>query len=248
MGLGLALARVFARNGFHLVLVARSAQLLESAAGVLSQQFPIRVKTIIQDLTQPEGPEFVFQQVQQWGLEIDVLVNNAGFGEYGPAWEIPAGRESAMIQLNIQALIRLTRLFLPEMLRRRSGKILQMASTAGFQPGPGMAVYFATKAFVLHYSEALAVELQGSGVSVTVYCPGPTQTGFEAAAHLEASRLFHWLPVANAEAVANRAYHSVMQRKTVVIDGWWNRFLIFTERFFPRWFVRRVVAMFLGKR
>lgn len=191
MGLGLALARVFARNGFQLVLVARSAHLLESAARELSQQYGIRVETIIQDLTQPEGPELVFQQIQQKGLEIEILVNNAGFGEYGPVWEIPSEREAAMMSLNMQALTRLTRLFLSGMLQRKSGKILQIASTAAFQPGPGMAVYFASKAFVLHYSEALAVELLGSGVSVTVYCPGPTKTGFEAAAHLASSRLFH---------------------------------------------------------
>lgn len=248
MGLGLALARVLARNGFHLVLVARSAKLLDTVARELSQQYSIKVETIIQDLTLPEGPDLVFQQVQRWELDIDILVNNAGFGEYGPVWKIPGEREAAMIDLNIKALTRLTRLFLPEMLRRKSGNILQIASTAAFQPGPRMAVYFATKAFVLHYTEALAEELQGTGVSVTVYCPGPTQTGFETAAHLEESRLFHWLPVAEATAVAERAYRSFMRKETVVIDGWWNRTLVFSERFFPRWFVRKVVAVILGKR
>lgn len=247
-GLGLELARIFAENGYHLVLVARSASKLEKLANEIRQQFQVQVAVLEQDLSLPEGPDLIWDFTQAMELEIDILVNNAGFGEYGEVWNINPEREEAMIQLNIRALTRLTRLFLPPMLTRKRGKILNMASLAAFQPGPGMVVYFATKAFVLHYSEALAMELKGTGVTVTVFCPGPTKTDFEMEAHLEKSRLFKVLPVAQARPVAMAAYQSLMQEKVVSIDGILNSILAFSVRLFPRRVVRRVMVWILGKR
>lgn len=174
-GIGYELAGLFARNNHNLVLVARNSDRLTQAADDLKQQFGVSAKAIALDLAIPEAPQSLFGRLQRDGITIDILVNNAGYGVLGPFAEIPVESSLDQIQLNITALTNLTRLFLGPMLQRGSGKILNVASTAGFQPGPLMAVYYATKAYVISFSEALANELDGKGITVTCLCPDPQQ-------------------------------------------------------------------------
>src|SRR5206468_12638550 len=176
-------------------------------------------------------------------VPIEVLVNNAGFGLGGEFAETEVTRELEMIQVNIAALTHLTKLFLPAMIRRRSGRILNVASTAAFQPGPLMAVYYATKAYVLSFSEAIADELRDSGVTVTALCPGPTDTGFAVAARLESSRLFNMAKPMSSAAVARVGYEAMKRGKRVVIPGMRNKLLAQSIRVTPR----RMVTTFVRK-
>src|SRR5580658_11232472 len=207
-GIGYELAKLFARDHHNLVLVARSADKLAQVATEL-QTHGVTVKTIALDLTTPPAPSFLFDQLQREGIAIDILVNNAGFGIYGEFAEMPEAEILGQIDLNIRALTELTRLFLPPMIARHNGRIMNVASTAGFQPGPLMAVYYATKAYVLSFSEAIANELRGSGVTVTCFCPGATHTGFARRAGMEKSRLFQKLGATSAEKVAEDGYRAV---------------------------------------
>ncbi len=172
--------------------------------------------------------------MQAEGIAIDILVNNAGYGRHGLFAEIPLEESSGQIHLNVLALTALTRLFLPGMIGRRAGKILNVASTAGFQPGPLMAVYYATKAYVISFSEAIANELQGTGVTVTCLCPGPTKTGFAARAQNDTSRLFKSFAAMEAKAVAKDGYRGLMKGKPLVISGLRNWIVAESSRFAPR--------------
>ena len=183
-GIGLELARCFAADGCRLVLVARKGNALEALATDLRKAHKIQAQVITADLAHPEAPTRLLAHLQSAGLKVDVLVNNAAFGAQGKFVELPLGRQLEMLQVNITSLTHLTGLLLPGMVERRRGGILNVASTAAFQPGPGMAVYYATKAYVLSFSEALAEELAGTGVTVTAVCPGPTATNFGAAANM----------------------------------------------------------------
>ncbi len=236
-GIGLELALLFAEDGYDLVLVARSEAKLAALAGKLEGQYGISVRTVLRDLSQPEAPDDVHAGLARESVNVDVLVNNAGFGVRGPFGEMSLASALEMMQLNMIALTHLTGLFLKDMLGRGEGKILNVASTAGFQPGPFMAVYYATKAYVLSFSEALANELGGSGVTVTALCPGPTETGFAERAGLEESLLFRGATM-DAPAVARIGYRALMQGKALVIPGLRNRILAFSVRLAPR----RVVA------
>src|SRR5712692_6004686 len=173
-GIGYELAKLFARDSYNLVLVARSADKLAQLAAELEKAYQIRATVVAVDLAQPDGPEQVFAATQKAAIEVDVLVNNAGFGQFGFYVETDLQEELQQIQLNIASLTHLTKLYVRPMVERRHGRILNVASTAAFQPGPLMAVYYATKAYVLSFSAALSNELQGTGVSVTALCPGPT--------------------------------------------------------------------------
>src|SRR5947209_5684123 len=184
-GIGRELANLFARDHYDLVLVARNSSRLAQAADELQRQFGITAKSFPLDLTAGSAPQFLFEQLAREGVTIDVLVNNAGYGRLGAFAEVSAEDSLGQIQLNITALTQLTKLFLGPMLERKSGKILNVASTAGFQPGPLMAVYYATKGYVISFSEALANELHGSGVTVTCLCPGATDTEFQVRARSE---------------------------------------------------------------
>ena len=201
-GIGYELAKLFARDHYNLVLVARSTDRLNSVAAEFQAQFGIAVKAIALDLAAVPAPKFLFDQLQREGVAVDVLVNNAGFGVFGEFAGRPEEEILGQIQLNVMALTHLTRLFLPPMLERRSGKIMNVASTAAFQPGPLMAVYYATKAYVLSFSEALANEVAGSGVVVSCFCPGATDTEFQKRAGMENSRLFKKIGAMNVETVA----------------------------------------------
>lgn len=178
---------------------------------------------------------------------MDVLVNNAGFGTYGAFAETDLGTELEMLQLNIATLTHLTKLFLEKMLAEGNGKILNVASTAAFQPGPLMAVYYASKAYVLSFSEALANELRGTGVSVTALCPGPTRTGFQRRAGMGASRLFDW-GVMDAPTVATIGYRGLMRERPLIIPGLKNKLLGFSVRLAPRRLVPAVVRVLQSKR
>ena len=233
-GMGYELAKLFARDHYNLVLVARTAEKLNQVAAELQSQFQVTVKTVALDLASPPAAKFLFDQMQREGVAVDVLVNNAGFGSFGEFAGMPEDEILGQIHLNITALTHLTRLFLRPMVARRSGKVMNVASTAAFQPGPLMAVYYATKAYVLSFSEALANEVAGSGVIVSCFCPGATDTGFAKRAGTEDSRLFKKLRPMNAEVVARDGYRGLMAGQTVVISGVQNWLVAESVRFAPR--------------
>lgn len=230
-GIGLDLARLFASDGYEVVLVARSEEKLRSLARELGGRF------VIADLVRPDAPRQIFDAVR----EVDVLVNNAGYGLTGPFVETDLQKELEMIQVNIVALTHLTKLFLPAMVARRSGRILNVASTAAFQPGPLMAVYYATKAYVLSFSEAIADELRHSGVTVTALCPGPTETGFAAVANMESSRLFRMAKPMSSADVARFGFEAMKNGKRVAIPGVRNKLLAQSIRVSPRRVVTTIV-------
>jgi uncharacterized protein len=232
-GIGRELARLFAADHYNLVLVARNGTRLAQFADELQQEFGVTAKSFPLDLTTASAPQFLFDQLARENIAIDVLVNNAGYGMRGAFAEIPAEESIGQIQLNIIALTHLTKLFLRPMIERRSGKILNVASTAGFQPGPLMAVYYATKAYVISFSEALANELQSTGVSVTCLCPGPTDTEFQGRAGTEDSLLKRMRPM-TAKAVAVDGYRALMKGKALVISGFRNWLLAESLRISPR--------------
>jgi uncharacterized protein len=232
-GIGYELAKLFARDHHNLVLVARSADKLAQIATEL-QAHGITVKTIALDLATPLAPKFLFDQLQREGMIVDVLINNAGFGVFGEFAQAPEQEILGQIDLNIRALTELTRIFLPAMVKRRSGRIMNVASTAAFQPGPLMAVYYATKAYVLSFSEAVANELRHSGVTVTCFCPGATHTDFAKRAGMENSRLFKQIGAMSAEKVALDGYRAVMEGRTLAISGVHNWVVVQSNRFAPR--------------
>ncbi|MDP9356853.1 MAG: SDR family oxidoreductase [Chloroflexota bacterium] len=240
-GIGLELAKLLARDGHDLVLVSRTADRLDAVADDLRTRFGSRVTTIVKDLAQPAAVEEIVVQLRRGGVAVHVLVNNAGYAIYGPFAETNLQDELAMMRVNMLAVTHLTKLLLPDMLKRRDGKILNLASTAAFQPGPLMAVYYATKAYVLSFSQAVAEEVRGSGVTVTALCPGPTETGFQARAAMEESRLIKGRTIMDAATVAQAGYAGMLRGKTVVIPGRRNRVLAEANRFLPRTFVTRLV-------
>lgn len=238
-GIGYELAKLFARDHYNLILVARSGDKLAQIAVEL-QPLGVTVKTMALDLAQPPATKFLFDQLQREAMAVDILINNAGFGVYGEFAHMPEDEILGQIQLNITALTELTRLFLPAMVQRRSGRIMNVASTAGFQPGPHMAVYYATKAYVISFSEAIADELRHSGVTVTCFCPGATHTGFAKRAGTEKSRLFKQLGGMSAEKVALDGYRAVMEGRTLAISGLHNWAIAQSTRFAPRKMVTAV--------
>jgi short-subunit dehydrogenase len=233
VGIGRDLARVFAEHGHDLVLTARNRGQLEALAAELKQRHGVTVHVIAKDLAQPAAPLELFDEARSRGAPIDVLVNNAGFGTSGPFDRTDVDAILNMLQVNVVALTHLTRLFLPEMLARGHGRILNVASTAAFQPGPLMAVYYASKAYVLSLSEAIAAEVERKGVTVTALCPGPTATEFQKRAGVENSRLFQRNTM-DAMTVARAGYAGLMRGKRIVIPGMNNRALALAVRFVPR--------------
>ena len=232
-GIGLEIARVLAREGWHLVISARTHSALETVARDLSSAHNVAVHTVATDLASSAGARQLMEEVASAGLDIDLLVNNAGFGLFGPFATTALADEQRMIDLNISALVTLTKLCLPGMLERRRGRVLNVASTAAFLPGPNMAVYYATKAFVLSFSEAIADELRASGITVTVLCPGPTATGFQDVARMQKSRLVQGAIMSAAE-VAEAGYRGLMAGRSLVIPGATNRLVPWLVRLTPR--------------
>ena len=248
-GIGLELARLFAKDGHDLVLVARDEGRLRRAGEELAGAHGVRFHVVPADLTDPAAPEAIFRAVQAAGVEVEALVNNAGFGLYGPFVQTAGeaatelARELEMIQVNVTALTHLTKLFLPAMVARGRGRVLNVASTAAFQPGPLMAVYYASKAYVLSFSEALSVELAGTGVGVTCLAPGATRTGFQKVAAMEDSRLFRAGHVMDAATVARIGYRGLLKGKPLVIPGAVNRVMAHGTRLVPRSVAARMAKM-----
>ncbi len=241
-GIGEELAKLFVADGSELVLVARSAGRLEQLAGELAAAHGATVRVEPADLTETGAVAALCERLAADGIEIDVLVNNAGFGARGAVAELPLERQISMLRLNVEALTELTRRLLPGMLARRRGGVLNVASTAAFQPGPFMAVYYATKAYVQSFTEALAEEVRGTGVTVTSLAPGPTVTGFQEEAGMEETLLFKLGPMP-AAPVARAGHRAFRRGKVLVIPGLRNRLLAFSTRFTPRWLLRRLVRV-----
>ncbi|HEX6182568.1 MAG TPA: SDR family oxidoreductase [Pyrinomonadaceae bacterium] len=246
-GIGEELARLFAADGHSLVLVARSRDKLARLAEELEGKHGVSANVLPADLARPESPQEIFEELRGAGLHVDALVNNAGFGSYGLFAETDLKQELEMLQVNVVALTHLTKLFLPAMLARRTGYVMNVASTAAFQPGPLMAVYYASKAYVLSFSEALSNECEGTGVRVSALCPGPTETGFVAAAGMGDSKLFD-RAVMDARTVAEAGYRGMLAGRAVVIPGFRNNLLARSIGLFPRGLVTKVVRGIQEKR
>lgn len=241
-GIGREIARLAASRGHDVALVARSEDALAELAGELSGEHGVEAWVVPADLSLREGPARVVEAVDALGLAVDVLVNAAGFGLYGPFLETDLDAERDMIDLNVVAVTALTKAFAKRMAERGSGRILQIASTAAFQPGPRMAVYYATKAYVLSLSAALAVELEGTGVTVTCLAPGPTETGFQGTAGAGRSRAFADATTMDAATVARKGWEAMEKGRTVRVPGLWNRLGASAAGFVPR----RVAAKVVG--
>jgi uncharacterized protein len=244
-GIGLELARVFAARGHALVLTARRQAKLEALAVELRQAHGIEAEALSMDLEDPAAPAALFEDVNRRGIAVHTLVNNAGFGLRGQFATLPYDQQIGMVELNVTALTKLCRLFLPELIERRSGGILNVASTAAFQAGPNMAVYYATKAFVLSLSEALHEEVKPHGVVVTALCPGPVPTEFQARADMEMTRLFKFgsMPAADVARLGVEGYEA---GRAIIIPGVPNRIGALGSKFAPRAFVRRMAGKLQG--
>lgn len=245
-GIGMELAKIFAANQTNLVLAARSEAKLIELKNELAQ-YKVNILVVALDLSQPEAASSLFDYCNSKQLQIDYLINNAGFGDYGMFVSGNWKKQEEMIRLNIQTLTHLTHLFLPSMVKRKYGRIMNVASTAAFQPGPLMSVYYATKAYVLSFSEAIASELEGTGVSVTALCPGPTESGFQNAAAMTESKIVKGRKLPTSKEVAEYAYKSMMKGKVVAIHGFLNALLATAIRFTPRFLVRKLVRVIQDK-
>ena len=230
-GIGLELARALGRRGSHLVLVARDRTRLVAAAEGLAREWSVEAEVVSADLAQPDSPAALFAELSARGRAIDVLVNNAGVGVFGEFASTDFQDEKKLVELNVLAAMALTKLCLPGMMRHRRGRILNVASTAGFFPGPHMAAYYASKAFVLSFSQAVARELEGSGVSVTSLCPGPVRTGFTEGQDI---RLFHTPLVMDATRVAEAGVRGLLAGRRIVVPGILNWLLVELGRISPR--------------
>lgn len=234
-GIGLALAREFARHGHPLVIVAPVKAELDAIAAELRSQFHVTVHPLARDLAEENAAEEVFSDLIAAGIGVDILVNNAGLGQRGQFWETPIERDVEMIRVNVEAPIRLAKRFLPAMVERRRGWILNTASIAGFEPGPMLAVYHATKAFDLSWSEALATELEDAkaGVVVTTLCPGPTDTDFFPKADMIDTNAFQKAKVMAPQEVAEAAYQGLMKGERLVVPGMMNKAMVMGRRLMP---------------
>lgn len=245
-GIGLEFAKVFAREGCDLILIVRTEDKLNDLARELQAKYGTKSRVMAQDLAAPSAPDAIFKTLQADGVQVDILVNNAGFATYGHFVDIDLTTELQEMQLNIITLTHLTKLFLKPMIERHNGKILNLASTAAFQPGPLMAVYYATKAYVLSFSEAIAREVEGTGVTVTALCPGPTESGFQKRADMGESKLVQ-SGLMSVSTVVEQGYQGLMQGKTVVIPGLTNRLGILIPRFLPRSMVTNIIMNMQGR-
>lgn len=232
-GLGVDFARLFARDGHDVVLVARRRDRLDALAGELAATHGVKAHPLPADLGDPAAPHRIHDEVGRLGLEIDSLVNNAGFGTSGAFADADLRRQGEMVQVNVGALVELTGLFLTGMIARRRGRILNVGSTAGFQPGPFMATYYATKAFVNSFTDALAWELDGTGVTATVSCPGATATEFAGHAGNDTSLLFKF-GAADSAGVAAEAYRAMMAGRRMVVHGMLKKVATQSVRLSPR--------------
>lgn len=229
-GIGREFSKLFAEKGYRLVITARR----EKNLAELKKMYPENnVEVIPCDLGSEAGAEYLYNEVKKRSIKVDILINNAGFGLFGEFYETDIEKEKKMIDLNVKALVELSKYFLQEMLDRNSGRILNVASIAAFQPGPYMSVYYASKAFVLSFSEALRNEVRNTGVCISVLCPGPVETEFEKSSELTKSKLFSKLKPITAEKVAYAGYRGLMKNRAVIIPGFFNRAAITAGTFVP---------------
>jgi hypothetical protein len=231
-GIGLHLAHEFAKHGHPLVLVAPVLSELKSVAADIQSKHGVSVDVLAKDLEQQNAAEEIFDDLGNRGTPIDILVNNAGHGFRGKSWEVPIEQDISMVRLNIEAVLRLTKCFLLPMLERRRGRILNLGSVAGFEPGPLLNVYHATKAFVVSWSEALSIELKDydGAVTVTALCPGPTDTDFFPKAGLTDTRAFQKASVSAPQDVARAGYEGLMSGELFVVPGMMNKALVASRR------------------
>ncbi len=234
-GIGAEIARELAARQHDLVLVARRAEKLKQLAGELERTHGASITVTPADLSRPGAAQALWATIQQTERDVDVLVNNAGIGVLGALARADVDTTRDMVRLNMELLTTLTQLALPGMVQRRRGRILNVGSLAGFQPaGPGMAVYYATKSYVLSLTRALVVELRGSGVTVTALCPGPTRTEFDEVSGAARTRLFRWSPLSDARDVAVEGVRGMLSGRTTVVPGWFNRVLALGGELPPR--------------
>lgn len=247
-GIGLELAKIHASKGGNLVLVARNKSKLDELKTELEEQFNVSVYTIGKDLSEPNSAQEVYNETNEQHIQVDYLINNAGFGGFGMLDETEWNKELQMINLNITTLTLFTKLYVQDMVKRRSGKIMNVASTAAFQPGPTMAVYCATKSYVLSFTQALSNEVSDKGITITALCPGATETGFQAAGGLDESELFKGKKLPTAKAVAEYGYSAMINGKTVAIHGVMNYILSNAVSFMPGALVLKVARKMLDKK
>lgn len=244
-GIGKALAENFAEHGYDVILAARSVDKMQALGADLEKRFGITALVIASDLESPTGAGELHAEIKRRGLTLNALANNAGYGTFGEFKDVVLDSQLGMMQLNMTALVTLAKLFLPDLLATE-GKMLNTASTAAFQPGPYMAVYYATKAFVLSFSEALAAELAETGVTVTAFCPGPTASGFQDKADMQHSAMVKDKQLPTSEEVARKGFRAMQRGRRVYIPGLKNWILAQLPRFSPRWLVTRIVMFVTG--
>lgn len=233
-GIGLELSGIHAKQGGNLVLVARNKSRLDEIKSEFETKYKVSVYTIGKDLSVADSAKEVYEEVKKQNISVDYLINNAGFGDYGLFAETDWEKEKRMIHLNITTLTQLTKLFLPDLIKQGGGKIMNLGSTASFQPGPLMAVYFATKAYVLSFSEALNNEVADKGITVTALCPGLTESGFVDAAAMNKSKMAKNKKIPTSKEVAEYGYKAMMKGKSVAIHGFMNRIMANSGKFAPR--------------
>jgi hypothetical protein len=247
-GIGEDLARLLAASGRHLVLAARSANKLQALADDLAKAHSITASVLPIDLSEAGSAESVARTLADRGLTIDILINNAGFGAFGEFARSNPDEQRQMLNLNVVALTMLTRALLPGMIERRRGRILNVASTAAFQPGPLMAVYYASKAYVLSFSEALSEEARGTGVTVTCLCPGPTRTGFQDRADIQRTRLLEVSSMLSSADVARAGYEAMMAGRPLIVPGWMNKIGVHAMRLTPRTLAPKIIRALHAER
>jgi len=246
-GIGLEFAKIFADKGWNLVLVSRDPEQLQKVTTALLALFPITIHTIPCDLTQPDAASSILEKTNELNLTIDALINNAGIGHFGTFEETPEEKNAEMIMLNNHALVALTNAYLPQLKSKKRAYILNVASVAGFGPGPSMAVYFATKAFVVSFSQALAYELKKTSITVTTLCPGATETNFAKRADALLTELFQGNTL-TAREVAHTGFEAMMKGRVLVIVGFKNKLLIFLSRFLPRTWLTSITTSMMKTR
>lgn len=246
-GIGADIARILGSRGYPVLVTARSGPLLEELAAEIRSAAEVEVRVLPCDLSAPGGADALADRLEAEGLQVEVLVNNAGFGQWGPWVELDGEEEAAMVRLNVAALTRLTRRIAPGMVARGSGRVLNVASTAGFLSGPLMTVYYATKAYVISFSEALGEELRSSGVTVTCLCPGPVRTEFQRRAAMEIPAAAEPALLGSAH-VARAGVDGMLRGRALVIPGWRNVLAAQVPRFLPRWLVPKLVRSVQARR
>jgi short-subunit dehydrogenase len=241
-GIGYELVKLFAKDGYNCVLVARSKEKMDQLAGEVEKLYGVKTKVITKDLSQPEAAQEIFDELKIAAVPVDVLVNNAGLGLYGNFAESNIDKNMHLIQVNLVSLTKLTWLFVPGMIARKSGKIMTVGSIASFAPSPRYCLYNASKAYVLSFSEALGEELNRTGVTVTCLCPGATKTQFHSLTDTANIRLHRFTRMMNAKTVAELGYQGLMRGKRLVIPGYDNNITVLFSKFAPR----AVVLKFAG--